>query len=235
MDQLFVGLDVAKDHLDGHVRPSGEAFVVTHDEAGLVSARRRGCRRCAPRWWSLKPRGAMRPPWRPPWPAPSLPVAVVNPRQIRDFARATGTLAKTDTLGRPRHRPLCRSRAPGRSAAAHRRRPAPRRARRPPASTRRDARGGDQSAAPDPGSRRFSAASTPISRGCEQRPPRPRNRPARHDPVQSGVAGDREPAPVRTWRGSDHGLHAHRRTPGTGPPRPPADRGPGRRRALQPR
>ena len=36
MDQLFVGLDVAKDHLDGHVRPSGEAFVVSHDEAGLI-------------------------------------------------------------------------------------------------------------------------------------------------------------------------------------------------------
>ena len=36
MDHLFVGLDVAKDHLDGHARPSGEDFVVTHDEAGLT-------------------------------------------------------------------------------------------------------------------------------------------------------------------------------------------------------
>ena len=35
MDHLFVGLDVAKDHLDVHVRPTGETFVVTQDEAGL--------------------------------------------------------------------------------------------------------------------------------------------------------------------------------------------------------
>ena len=30
--------------------------------------------------------------------AATLPVVVVNPRQVRDFARATGTLAKTDAL-----------------------------------------------------------------------------------------------------------------------------------------
>src|SRR5262249_61132642 len=36
MDHLFVGLDVAKDHLDVHCRPSGDAFVVPHDEAGLT-------------------------------------------------------------------------------------------------------------------------------------------------------------------------------------------------------
>ena len=36
MDQFFVGLDVAKDHLDIHVRPSGDTFVVPHDEAGLT-------------------------------------------------------------------------------------------------------------------------------------------------------------------------------------------------------
>src|SRR5262245_37337744 len=35
MDHLFVGLNVAKDHLDVHVHPTGETFVVTHDEAGL--------------------------------------------------------------------------------------------------------------------------------------------------------------------------------------------------------
>src|SRR5262245_4234144 len=37
MDHLFVGLDVAKDHLDVHVRPTGETFAVPHDEAGLTA------------------------------------------------------------------------------------------------------------------------------------------------------------------------------------------------------
>ena len=37
MDHLFVGLDVANDRLDLHVRPSGEAFSVSHDEPGLTT------------------------------------------------------------------------------------------------------------------------------------------------------------------------------------------------------
>ena len=36
MDHLFVGLDVAKDHLDVHARPSGKSFVVSHAEVGLT-------------------------------------------------------------------------------------------------------------------------------------------------------------------------------------------------------
>ena len=35
MDAIFVGIDVSKDRLDVHVRPSGEAFVVTRDGKGL--------------------------------------------------------------------------------------------------------------------------------------------------------------------------------------------------------
>src|SRR5262245_5733046 len=41
MDRLFVGLDVAKDHLDVHPRPSGEALMVAHDEAGLTKVETR--------------------------------------------------------------------------------------------------------------------------------------------------------------------------------------------------
>ena len=37
MDHLFVGLDVAKDRLDIHVRPAGETFSVSHDEPGLTA------------------------------------------------------------------------------------------------------------------------------------------------------------------------------------------------------
>ena len=97
MDHLFVGLDVAKDHLDGHARPSGEDFVVTHDEAGLTQlvARLRAIR---PTLVVLEATGSYEATVAATLASASLPVAVVNPRQIRDFARATGMLAKTDTL-----------------------------------------------------------------------------------------------------------------------------------------
>ncbi len=38
MEHSFVGIDVAKDHLDVHVRPTGEVFRVTSDDAGLAHA-----------------------------------------------------------------------------------------------------------------------------------------------------------------------------------------------------
>jgi len=97
MDHLFVGLDVAKDHLDGHVRPSGEDFVVTHDEAGLTQLVAR-LRAIGPTLVVLEATGGYEATVAATLASASLPVAVVNPRQIRDFARATGMLAKTDTL-----------------------------------------------------------------------------------------------------------------------------------------
>ena len=97
MDQFFVGLDVAKYHLDGHVRPPGEAFAVAHDEAGLTQL--------VARWQALRPllivleaTGGYEATVAATLASADRPVAVVNPRQIRDFARATGMLAKTDVL-----------------------------------------------------------------------------------------------------------------------------------------
>jgi transposase len=97
MDQLFVGLDVAKDHLDAHLRPSGEAFAVSHDEAGLTHlvARLLALR---PSLIVLEATGGYEATVAATLASAQLPIAVVNPRQIRDFARATGTLAKTDRL-----------------------------------------------------------------------------------------------------------------------------------------
>jgi transposase len=97
MEQVFVGIDVAKDRLDVHVRPSGEAFAVARDGEGVAAL--------AERLETLKPAlvvseatggfeqvvaGALG--------AAGLPIVVVNPRQIRDFARALGRLAKTDRI-----------------------------------------------------------------------------------------------------------------------------------------
>jgi transposase len=97
MDPLFVGLDVAKDHLDVYTRPSGEAFVVAHDEAGLTELVAR-LPAMAPTLIVLEATGGYDATVAAPLAAAGMPVAVVNPRQIRDFARATGTLAKPDAL-----------------------------------------------------------------------------------------------------------------------------------------
>jgi transposase len=97
MDHLFVGLDVAKEHLDIHVRPTGEIFSVPHDEAGVTTLVDR-MRTLAPTLIALEATGGYEATVAATLASTGLPVAVVNPRQIRDFARATGLLAKTDAL-----------------------------------------------------------------------------------------------------------------------------------------
>jgi transposase len=53
---------------------------------------------CPQRWWCWRPREAIRCTLAAALAAADIPVAVVNPRQVRDFAKALGTLAKTDRL-----------------------------------------------------------------------------------------------------------------------------------------
>ena len=91
MERMFVGIDVAKDRLDVHVRPSGEAFAVARDGKGLdeLVARLRG-RDVALIVLETTVTAALC--------AVGLPLVVANPRQVRDFARATGKLAKTDAI-----------------------------------------------------------------------------------------------------------------------------------------
>ncbi|MCY4500894.1 MAG: IS110 family transposase [Alphaproteobacteria bacterium] len=97
MEQVYVGIDVAKDRLDVHLRPSGEAFAVARDGKGLeeLSVRLGGLEVAlvvleATGGFEITVAAALC--------ATGLPLAVVNPRQVRDFARATGRLAKTDAL-----------------------------------------------------------------------------------------------------------------------------------------
>lgn len=93
----FVGIDVGKDHLDVHVRPDGTAFRAATDPAGVagVVARRVEAR---PDRIVLGATGGYEAPVAAALAAAGLPVAVVNPRQARRFAEATGRLAKTDAL-----------------------------------------------------------------------------------------------------------------------------------------
>jgi transposase len=97
MEQIYVGIDVAKDRLDVHVRPSGEAFAVARDGEGLAALTAR-LSALGPALVVLEATGGFEVTVASALAAAQLPLAVVNPRQIRDFARATGRLAKTDAL-----------------------------------------------------------------------------------------------------------------------------------------
>lgn len=93
----FVGIDVSKDRLDVHLRPSGQTFAVPRDGPGLDQLLTR-LRAGPPALVVLEATGGFELTVAAAIAGAGLPLAVVNPRQIRDFARATGRLAKTDRL-----------------------------------------------------------------------------------------------------------------------------------------
>lgn len=93
----FVGIDVSKDRLDVHVVPSGRTFTAQRDDKGLEQLAG-DLRQFTPALVVLEATGGFEITVAAALAGANLPVAVVNPRQIRDFARATGRLAKTDAL-----------------------------------------------------------------------------------------------------------------------------------------
>lgn len=114
--EKFVGIDVSKSTLDVCVEPVTQTFHVVYDEAGI--------RRTVSRLEEVKPTlivleatGGLEVRIATELAGKGLPVAVINPRQARDFAKATGQLAKTDRVDaamlaafaraiRPQARPL---------------------------------------------------------------------------------------------------------------------------------
>src|SRR5437867_6373001 len=92
-----VGVDVAKDRLDVAVRPSGETWSAANDEAGITALVAR-LRPLGPALLVCEATGGFERAAIAALAAAGLPVVVANPRQVRDFARATGQLAKTDQL-----------------------------------------------------------------------------------------------------------------------------------------
>ncbi|HEX2035809.1 MAG TPA: IS110 family transposase [Chloroflexota bacterium] len=94
---VTVGIDVAKAHLDVAARPDGERWQVPNDEDGVAAlvARRRPL---APALVVLEATGGLEVLAAAALAAAGLPVAVVNPRQVRDFAKAVGQLAQPDAL-----------------------------------------------------------------------------------------------------------------------------------------
>jgi transposase len=97
MEQVFVGIDVSKDQLDVHVRPSGEAFAVTRDGKGLEELTDR-LRALAPALVAVEATGGFETIVAAAITGVSLPLAVVNPAQVRHFAQAVGKRAKTDPI-----------------------------------------------------------------------------------------------------------------------------------------
>ena len=93
----FVGIDVAKAELVIAIRPSGEHWTIANDVAGIHTLVQR-VRGHSPALIVLEATGGYERAAVAALAAAQLPVVVANPRQVRDFARATGQLAKTDRI-----------------------------------------------------------------------------------------------------------------------------------------
>jgi transposase len=94
---VFVGIDVSKDHLDVCLRPNGEASRVKNNEEG-IGALVAKLVEIKPTLVVLEATGGYESSVVAAVALAAVPIAVVNPRQARDFAKSTGKLAKTDKL-----------------------------------------------------------------------------------------------------------------------------------------
>src|SRR5450759_4066753 len=94
---LYVGIDVAKAKLDVALDADGEVFEVTNDPIGLERLIDR-LKRQPVALVLLEASGGYETLAVATLVAAGFPVALVNPRQVRDFARSTGRLAKTDAI-----------------------------------------------------------------------------------------------------------------------------------------
>ena len=95
--ELFIGIDVSKTRLDGAARPTGLTFQQPNDPQGIAAVVAL-LTPLQPAVIVLEATGGFEVPLAAALAGAGLAVAVVNPRQARDFARATGQLAKNDTI-----------------------------------------------------------------------------------------------------------------------------------------
>lgn len=93
----FVGIDVSAARLDVAIRPHGTLVDVPNDPAGHSALVER-LQELQPTLVLLEATGGLETPVVGALGAAGLPVVVINPRQVRDFARALGRLAKTDRI-----------------------------------------------------------------------------------------------------------------------------------------
>ena len=114
--EKFVGIDVSKSTLDVCIEPAVQTLHVTYDEAGIKQIVVR-LKEVNPTLIVMEATGGLEVRIASELAGKGLPVAIINPRQARDFAKATGQLAKTDKVDaamlaafaqaiRPQARPL---------------------------------------------------------------------------------------------------------------------------------
>lgn len=131
-EPIYVGVDVSKSTLDVAIRPSDKGWQVSNTESG-ISGLVDSMRELHPSLIILEATGSLEIPLVGALIEASLPVVAINPRQARDFAKATGKMAKTDTIDarilahfaeaiRPTPRPLPDAQAQALSALLTRRR-----------------------------------------------------------------------------------------------------------------
>ncbi len=97
MTEVFVGIDVSKATLDVAVVPGGEKWSVTNDPRGISGLVER-LKAMRPALVAMEATGGFEYPVAVALRAGGLQASVVNPRQVRDFAKATGRLSKTDEV-----------------------------------------------------------------------------------------------------------------------------------------
>lgn len=96
-ESIYIGIDVAKERVDIAVRPPDRTWSMPYgdDDVELLVAQLQDL---SPTAVVLEATGGIELPLVAALATASLPVVVVNPRQVRDFAKSTGQLAKTDRL-----------------------------------------------------------------------------------------------------------------------------------------
>jgi transposase len=113
---IFVGIDVCKAQLDVSIRPTAQSLSVTNDKAGIQVLIKQ-FKKLQPHLVVLESTGCLERQIMTALIGAEIPVVMANPRQVRDFAKSTGQLAKTDRIDaavlahyaeaiRPKPRPL---------------------------------------------------------------------------------------------------------------------------------
>lgn len=95
--EKFVGIDVSKSTLDVCIEPAAQTLHVAYDEAGVRQVVSR-LKEASPTLIVIEATGGLEVRIATELASLGLPVAVINPRQARDFAKATGQLVKTDQV-----------------------------------------------------------------------------------------------------------------------------------------
>jgi transposase len=97
MNEVYAGIDISKEFLDLAILPTGEKKRYTNDETGIGKLTAR-LKKLLTHLVVMEPTGGLEAPLAAALTLEKIGVAIVNARQVRDYARATGKLAKTDKL-----------------------------------------------------------------------------------------------------------------------------------------